>query len=262
MMQATTMPLTGIRIIVTRSADQATILAKKLQTLGATTIEIPTIENKPPPDTDPIDRSIRNLSNYDWIIFTSVHAVEFFLRRMSMLHVPVSALSLVRIAAIGSATSAAIERAGKKPDYVPSEFLSERIALGLGNLRGRHVLLPRADIASKKLPLLLRGNGASVDEIVAYETIPPRELNSDRLSGVFNSGVDILTFTSPSTVRNFANAIGDANLGRLMGNVKVACIGPVTAEAARDLGINVTVVESPHTISALVEAIVSDIRNL
>ena len=261
-MQATTMPLSGKRILVTRSAGQAMSLSKKLRYLGAITIEIPTIEIRPPPDTDPIDDSIRNLSGYDWIIFTSVHAVEFFFRRMGILQVPVSALGLLRIAAIGSATSSAIERAGRKPDYVPSDFLSERIAIGLGELRGKRVLLPRADIASKNLPLLLRDKGASVDEIVAYETVPPRELNFDRLRVVLNSGVDIVTFTSPSTVRNFANAVGHADVGRFLSNARVVCIGPVTAEAARDLGINVNVVARPHTIDALVEAIVSDIRNL
>ena len=131
-MQATTMPLSGKRILVTRSAGQAMSLSKKLRYLGAITIEIPTIEIRPPPDFDPIDDSIRNLSGYDWIIFTSVHAVDFFFRRMGILQVPVSALGLLRIAAIGSATSSAIERAGRKPDYVPSDFLSERIAIGLG----------------------------------------------------------------------------------------------------------------------------------
>ena len=260
-MQATTMPLSGMRIIVTRSASQAIDLSKKLRSLGAITIEIPTIEIRAPPDTGPIDNSIKKLQTYDWIVFTSVHGVEFFLRRMDFLHVPVSALGLVRIAAIGSATSAAIERAGRKPDYVPSEFLSEHIVVGLGDLRGRRVLLPRASIASKTLPLLLREKGASVDEIVAYETVPPRELGSDMLKVAFESRVNVVTFTSPSTVRNFANSIGFAAVGELLSSARVACIGPVTAEAARNLGINVNVIARSYTIDGLIEAIVSDIRN-
>jgi uroporphyrinogen III methyltransferase/synthase len=259
-MQAT-MPLSGMRIVVTRSASQAIDLSKKLRSLGAITIEIPTIEIRSPPDIGPIDNSITRLRTYDWIIFTSVRGVEFFLQRMEILHVPLSALDLVKIAAIGSATSGALERAGRKPDYVPSEFLSERIAVGLGDLHGRRVLLPRANVASKTLPFILRDKGATVDEVVAYETISPQELNSDIIRVAFGSRVNVVTFTSPSTVRNFVNAIGYATVGELLSGVRIACIGPVTAEAARHLGMKVNVIARPHTIDGLIEAIVSDIRN-
>ena len=261
-MQMTTRPLSGMRIVVTRCADQAIILSKKLRNLGATTIEIPMIEIMPPMDTDSIDSSIRNLSKYDWIIFTSVHGVELFLQRMTILHIPVSCLSCVRIAAIGPATSAAIQSIGRSPDYVPSKFLSESIGTGLGSLQGKRVLLPRADVASKKLPLLLREKGASVDEVVAYQTVVPPELDADRLKTVLESGVDLVIFTSPSTVRNFANALGYVSPAKDLSHVSIACIGPVTAEAARLLGMNVDVVANPHTIDSLVEAIVNDVRKL
>jgi len=259
-MQSTTMPLSGVRVVVTRSADQATFLSNKLRNLGATTIEIPMIEIIPPSDTDSMDSSIRNLGKYDWVIFTSVHGVEFFLRRMAILQIPTSCLYSVRIAAIGSATSAAIQSIGRSPDYVPSRFLSESIAAGLDGLQGKRVLLPRADIASKKLPLLLRDKGASVDEVVAYRTVVPRELTRDRLKTVLETGVDVVIFTSPSTVCNFANALEHASVTKDLSNVRIACIGPVTAEAARQLGMAVDVVANPHTIDALVEAIVSDVR--
>jgi uroporphyrinogen-III synthase len=220
------------------------------------------IEIMPPLDTDSIDSSIRNLSKYDWVIFTSVHGVEFFLRRMAMLKIPASCLGCVRIAAIGPATSAAVQSIGRSPDYVPSKFLSESIARDLGNLQGKRVLLPRADIASKKLPLLLRDKGALVDEVVAYRTVMPRELKHDRLKTVLESGVDIVIFTSPSTVRNFVNALGHVSVTKELSNVRIVCIGPVTAEAARRLEMGVDVVANPHTIDALVEAIVSNIRKL
>jgi uroporphyrinogen-III synthase len=181
---------------------------------------------------------------------------------MTMLRIPTSRLSSVRIAAIGPATSAAIQSIGRNPDYVPSRFLSESIATGLGGLQGKRVLLPRADIASKKLPLLLRDKGASVDEVVAYQTVVPRELKRERLKTVLETGVDVVIFTSPSTVRNFANTLGHASVTKELSNVKIACIGPVTAEAARQLGMTVDVVANPHTIDALVEAIASDIRKL
>ena len=262
MIQMTTMPLSGMRVIVTRPVDQAIFLSNKLRNLGATTIEIPMIEIMPPSDTDSIDTSIRNLGKYDWVIFTSVHGVEFYLRRMAILQIPVSSLSSVRIAAIGPATSAAIQSIGRSPDYVPSKFLSESIAAGLGGLQGKRILLPRADIASKKLPLLLREKGASVDEVVAYQTVVPRELKRDRLKAILESGIDVIIFTSPSTVRNFANALEDVSVMKKLSNVRIVCIGPVTAEAARQLEIDVDIVANPHTINALVDAIVSDIRRL
>jgi len=256
------MPLSGIRLLVTRPTDQAAFLSKKLRNLGATTIEIPTIEISPPSETDSLDSSIRGLDKYDWIIFTSVHGVEFFLRRMDKLQVSVSRLNSVRIAAIGPATSAALQSIGRNPDYVPSSFLSENIARGLGELQGQRVLLPRADIASKKLPQLLRDQGASIDEVVAYHVIVPRGLNPERLKLVLETGLDIVIFTSPSTVRNFVTALGHANVTRELSTVKIACIGPVTAEAVRQLGMTVDVIANPHTIDALVEAIVNETRKL
>jgi len=262
-MQTTKKPLLGKRIVVTRAARQAAILSKKLQDLGATTLEIPTIEIKPPSSTDPIDHAIRNLGNYDWIIFTSVHGVEWFMSRMAILKADLAVLDSVRVAAIGSATSATLEHFGRSPDYVPDEFLSERIVRGLGDLQGKKILLPRADIASKKLPLLLRDRGATVVEVTAYRTASPDELNSEKLRMTFRAGrVDIVTFTSPSTLCNFVQAFGDVDVGKYLNNVRVACIGPVTFEAAKQAGIDVNVVANPHTIDALVEAIVDDIRNL
>jgi len=262
-MQTTMKPLLGKRIVVTRAAKQAAILSKKLQDLGATTLEIPTIEIKPPPSTDQIDYAIKNLGNYDWIIFTSVHGVESFMSRMAVLQVDLAVLDSVRVAAIGSATSAAIERFRRSPDYVPDEFLSEHIVRVLGDLQGKRILLPRADIASKKLPLLLRDRGATVVEVTAYSTASPNELNSEKLKTAFKTrGVDIVTFTSPSTVYNFVQAFGDVKVGKYLNTVRVACIGPVTFEAAKKVGIDVNVVANPHTIDALVEAIVDDVGNL
>ena len=261
MRQMITTSLSGLRVMVTRSADQAQILSAKLRNLGATTIEIPMIEVTSPAYTEPLDRSIRDLTKYDWIIFTSVHGVEFLLQRMAILQIPLSSLRRVKIATIGPATSVAIQNIGRNPDYVPSDFLSENITPGLGRLEGKHILLPRADIASKKLPIQLREKGAYVDEVVAYQTIVPRELNGDRLKAVLESGVNVVTFTSPSTVRNFAKALGRAGVSKYLNNVQVACIGPVTAEAARAVGMIVNIIARPHTIDALVEAIASERRS-
>ncbi len=255
-------PLTGMRIVVTRPKELTHTLSERLRELGATIVELPTIEIIPVENTAPLDDTIRRLDEYDWLILTSVHGAQFFMGRLAALKVSLELLNGLKVATIGPATAAALERAGKTPDYIPDEYLSERIVHGLGNVRGKRILLPRADIASKKLPALLHERGALVDEIVAYRTVAPRDLTCERLKSVLDEGVDLVTFTSSSTVRNFARALGGHKLGRFLHDVKVACIGPVTVEAARELGIEVDIVAKTHTIEALVEAIVNETRSV
>lgn len=262
-MQATALkPLAGLRIVVTRPVQQAHALSETLRKLGAKTIELPTIEIIRVEDPSRLDRALRNLKNYDWVIFTSVHGVRFFLERLRVLKISPESLIPLKVAAIGPATAATIERAGKRPDFVPKEYISERIALGLGAVRGKRILLPRADIASRKLPALLRERGGSVDEVIAYRTVIPRGFTPERLKSVLADGVDVITFTSPSTVRNVARVLGDAEGQNFLRKVKVACIGPVTAQAAEEVGLDVDVVAKTHTINALVEAIVDEARTV
>jgi uroporphyrinogen III methyltransferase/synthase len=168
----------------------------------------------------------------------------------------------VKVAAIGPATAAALVEVSGKLDYVPEEFLSEKIAQGLGDVKGKRILLPRADIASKRLPELLKKNGAIVDEVAAYRTVTPDDLSANRVESILEQGVDVVTFTSASTVRNLADVVGAGRLEALLKGVKVACIGPVTAEAARALGVHVDVTAGNHTIDDLVEAIVNEVRDV
>ena len=259
-MQTSSMqPLTGLKVLVTRPKGQTDLLSARLRALGATTIELPTIEIIAPTDTGNLDAAISRLGTYDWVIFTSVHGVEFFLKRMVALGVPANRLSSRKLAAIGPATAATLTRSVKTPDYVPKQFLSEKIAEGLRDLRGQRVLLPRADIASKKLPSMLVERGAIVDDVVVYRTVTPRELTPENVKLIFEEGVDLVTFTSPSTVRNLAQAVGEKQLPDFLKRTKVACIGPVTLQAARELGISVVIVAVTHTIVSLVEAIVREI---
>jgi uroporphyrinogen III methyltransferase/synthase len=251
-----------MKILITRPRTQNLFLSQKLRELGATTVELPTIAILPPENADRLDRSIGKLSDYDWVVFTSVHAVRFFSKRMKALGQPFDKFSKTRVAAIGPATAAALELLGRKPDHVPGEYLSEQIALGLGDVKGKRILLPRADIASKRLPQLLTEHGAEVEEVVAYRTVLPNDLSSDRLRSVLNQGIDVVTFTSPSTVRNLAQIVGANELEALLKKVKVACIGPVTAEETRRLGVHVDIVAKNHTIDDLVEAIENDVRTV
>jgi len=253
--------LAGVTVVITRAKGDNKVLSERLRELGAVAIELPTIAVVPPENSIPVDESIRTLRKYDWLIFTSAHGVGFFSKRMAALGEPMGRLDQVKVAAIGPATATALERLGRKPDYVPPEFLSERIATGLGQVGGKRILLPRADIASARLPELLRRKGAVVDEIVAYRTVMPDDL-SNLLQLILQKHVDVITFTSPSTVQNLARAAGPNRLGLLLNGVKVACIGPVTAEAAKALGVHVDIVARNHTIEDLVEEIVSEIRNV
>ena len=263
MMQTTLEALAGKRILVTRPAGEAKVLSTKLNALGATTIEVPTIEITEPINSIPLDKSIRNLTKYDWVIFTSVQGVRFFVNRMAKLEISTKILNDLKIAAIGSATADALELAGKKADFIPDAYLTERIASDLGDVRGRFILLPRANIASKKLPLQLRQRGAIVEEVTAYRTLIPPHLTSDLLVEILESGIDLVTFTSPSTVHNFVQILNEKKYAeKLLKNIKAACIGPVTGKAAERLGINVPIIANTHTAEALVEAIVNEIGNI
>jgi uroporphyrinogen III methyltransferase/synthase len=254
--------LEGIRILITRPEKQNDPLSVKLRNLGATTIELPTITILPPKNTDRLDKSILGILHYDWVIFTSIHGVRFFGQRLGALGKPSDTLKQIKVAAIGPATAAALERLDKEADYVPTQYLSEKIAIGLGDVKGKRILLPRADIASKKLPELLRQQGANVEEVVAYRTTVPDELSAAKLKSVLRQGIEVVTFTSPSTVRNLVQVVGANQLIILLQGVKVACIGPITAEAAKELGIHVDIVARTHTIDDLVEAIKNEFRTL
>jgi len=254
--------LEGVRILITRAEKQNQLLSAKLHNVGATTIELPTITILPPDITDRLDRSILKILEYDWVIFTSVHGVQFFSQRLQALGEPFDKLKQVKVAAIGPATAAALKRLGKEPDFVPIQYLSEKIAGGLGDIKGKRILLPRADIASEKLPELLRECGAKVEEVATYRTVIPGDLSADRFKSVLHQGIDVVTFTSPSTVRNLVQIVGAKELEVLLKGVKVACIGHVTAEETKKLGIHVDIVARTHTIDDLVEAIENEIRTL
>ncbi len=254
-------PLAGVRILVTRPREQAESLSQKLRELGAIPVEIPTIEFVPLMDTGRLDNALRKLSEYEWVIFTSVHGVRIVLERMKTLKIGAEVFGTVKVAAVGPATAAELEKLGKSPDHVPREYLTENIAKGLGDVINARVLLLRVDVASEKLPTELRRRGALVDEVTAYRTVLPAEVKDSQVRSVFEKGVDLVTFTSPSTVRNLAQIIGTKELKRYLQTCKIACIGPVTVEAANELGVRVDIVAKTHTIDDLVKGIVSEIRN-
>jgi uroporphyrinogen-III synthase len=287
--QATTtgLPLQGRRILVTRTPEQASALSERLQALGASPIEFPTIHIAPPRDWQPLDAALRRLFTadaqnrpyYTWLVFTSVNGVNICCERMRTLGLDAQALPAydVRIACIGPATAAALARFGLNADLVPDTYIAEGVAVALIEdaqqrgqpLTGQHFLLARAAGARKTLAITLQQAGAQVEEVAAYDTLAA-DADDERGRAVLHllktGQLDILTFTSSSTVRNFMHwlarcAEGDAaiDLPHLLRNEqpRIACIGPVTSQTARQLGLTVHIEASEYTIDGLIEAIVS-----
>jgi uroporphyrinogen III methyltransferase/synthase len=250
-------PLFGKRILVTRSREQASVLSEALEALGAEPLEFPTIRVAEPEDYQPLDLAIKDLAQYKWIIFTSVNGVEHFFRRLHDKHRDIRDLYGAKLCAIGPKTREALEKYGLLVDYVPNEFRAEEIVKELQGkvAAGDKILLPRADIARKMLPEALTGLGALVDEVTVYRTLPGTGQAGLILEMLKTGEINAITFTSSSTVRNFVHMLGAANINDLLAGVTVACIGPVTADTAREFGIRVDLVAEEYTIEGLVSGI-------
>ncbi|MFQ5570621.1 MAG: uroporphyrinogen-III synthase [Rhodothermales bacterium] len=244
-------PLAGMRIVVTRPREQADGLFRRLDAEGATPIPFPTIRIAPMADTTPLDDAVSHLERYDWIIFTSVNGVVYFWERLGGANRS-SIPKQVRVAAIGPATAGALRERGCAPEFLPDEFVAERMLEGLGEVAGKKFLLPRAQIARKSLPDLLVSAGALVDDIATYRTLA--ETPGDDEMEAIEEGVDVLTFTSSSTVRNFAKIFGE-RAGVVASEALIACIGPMTAKTAQDLGFEVGLVAREYTSEGLVDAL-------
>ena len=253
--------LFGRRIVVTRSREQAGELVEMLEERGAEAIQAPTIRIAPPDDMAPLERACLDASDYDWIIFTSANAVESFMKRMLAVS-DIRELRGVRLCAIGPSTAQRLNGYGLRVDLTPDEARSEAVieALKTGEpLQGTRFLLPRADIARKVLAEQLRDAGAVVTEVIAYRTLlagPERDADHDIYRMLLDRQIDAVTFTSASTVKNFAKILGEEQAADLLNTTVVASIGPVTAEAAQQLGISTTVMPAKYTIPDLVDALV------
>ena len=210
-----------------------------------------------PEDYGPLDRAISKLKTYDWVIFTSVNGVQAFFRRLRHQHKDVRELHQARLCAIGPKTGEALENCGLLVETVPEKYRAEEIIEALRDRigAGTKILLPRADIARKVLPEALRQMGADVTEVTAYRTVAG-DGDSTRIREMLARGeIHLITFTSSSTVRNLVKMLNAPDLQALLKNVVVACIGPVTAGTARELGLKVDVVAEEYTIEGLVRSL-------
>jgi uroporphyrinogen-III synthase len=268
-----TRPLTGTRILVGRARHQAGSLSTSLRSLGASVIEIPFIEIRKPQSFAPLDHVLNNLKTYDWLILTSVNGVEALWQRLRKLRIPRTHLKHIQIAAIGPATKRAIVKHGLKVKMMPEEYVAESVVKGLHDkVNGKRVLLVRAKVARDVIPESLRAAGAQVDVVEAYETVVP-EKSKTRLRALFKNKQrrpHIVTFTSSSTVRNFADLLGTkkpapsakaalpktAAQTAALKSVQFASIGPVTSATLRELDLPVSIEANEFTMGGLIRAIV------
>ena len=255
-------PLRGRTIVITRALAQAAPFAATLEGYGARVIYCPTIEIVEPDSFAPLDEALQNLYGYDWIIFTSVNGVGYFLRRLKSLGRNVSELDELRVCAIGEATAEHLREANIHVDLVPEEFKAEGVFSALERfmegegLSGRNFLIPRAAQARDYLPHALEKAGARADVVPVYRTVAPHDTEKRRVEALLAGGaVDCITFTSSSTVRNFAGLFDTTDLSELLAGVHVACIGDITASTASEYGLRTDILPRQFTTEALARAI-------
>ncbi len=246
-------PLFGRRIVVTRARDASASFARDLRALGADAIEFPTIETARPTSYVVLDEAIDGIDRFDWIIFTSATGVDAFIARLKVLRRDIRSIGRASLCAIGPATAVRLEQYALRVAAVPAEYRAESIvpAIGADRIRGARILIPRAQVAREILPEMLRDSGAA--EVVvapAYRTLKPKSAAAQRIRSLIDTHqIDLVTFTSSSTVTNFCDLVGN------VAGLKAAAIGPITADTARNRGFEVAVCPPDYTVAALTQAI-------
>ncbi len=248
-------PLFGKSVVVTRPEDQSQEFLELLADRGAAPIAYPVIETVAPDDWSPLDRVLEGLAEYDGLIFTSVNGVRYFRDRLYSQGYDIRELKGVRLYAIGTKTAAAVELWGIRVDVVPEKFVAESLldSMGEENVKGKRFLLPRAKVARETLPEELRARGAVVDVVPAYQTLPPKNRETDLAERIREGRVDVVTFTSSSTVTEFVKSLPEETRKQL-DRVTFACIGPITAKTAEKQGLRVDIMPEQYTIESLVSA--------
>lgn len=254
-----------MKVLITRPRNQSDSFASALTEAGFEPVFFPVIEVRPFEENVALDRAITKLDCYDWIVFTSVNGVDAFFSRIELAtesrrhgekNISLSlrdSVANIHVAAIGPKTAHSLVVRGVTPDFVPDEYVAEAILPGLGDLRGRWVLLPRAEIARKALPEAIVAAGGVAHEIAVYKTLPA-DPDPEGMAAL-KTGIDVVTFTSPSTVENFIALVRGAGLDplNLPRNPRIACIGPITQKAAEEAGFVHVIVAEEYTSEGIVE---------
>ena len=252
-------PLFGKRILVTRARAQASEFAEMLERNGAEVIQFPTIKIVP---LEIQSSDIPSLEEYDWVIFTSVNAVELFFQSIQSKGMDSRAFRGCKICAVSPKTVSALNDIGINPDFIPLQSRASVIATEIENVDGKKILLPRAKIANTDLPNALHQKGAIVDDLPIYDTIKTHSESSSEIENdLLEGGIDVVTFTSSSTVTNFLEMFPERIAKDLMENVLVAVIGPSTKATADEHGVQVDIISKDATIESLIDAIVAEYSN-
>ncbi|HEY9503725.1 MAG TPA: uroporphyrinogen-III synthase [Pyrinomonadaceae bacterium] len=254
--------LAGRTVVVTRAVAQANDLVEALERYGATVISCPLIEIREPDDYARLDEAIDHLYGYDWVIFTSTNAVEFFLKRLSFKGVSYTELDEIRVAAIGESTAEKLREAYVHVDLVPSISKSEGVLAALvdfvggeSSLKGLNFLMPRAAAGRDYLPRALEAANARVDVVTAYQNVIPTDLDRGRLSAMLTGGADCIAFTSSSTVKNLALLFDTDDLSEKLKGLTIACLGDITTATAKRFGLEPSIQPSHSTMTEFAAAI-------
>jgi uroporphyrinogen III methyltransferase / synthase len=250
-------PLHGRRVLITRARHQVDPIRRDLVDLGASVLEIPTIQIVPMPIDERVRNAISTLRQTALVIFASANAVDIFFQMLLKSGADARAFHSSKLCAIGQETAESLENHGLRPELVTSEYTAEGLAKALEGweMDGMRVLVPRAEVARDGLPSLLANRGAVVEILPVYRAVCPPEAGAALMRLFDGEGADVVTFTSSSTVHNFVRAFPEDRLPAILGDAEIACMGPVTADTARKLGLEVTIVAREYTTRGLVQAI-------
>lgn len=250
-------PLFGKRIVVTRMGEQASELSRRLREEGAQVLELSALTIRPPRSWTGTDRAIRQLGTYDWVLFSSVHAVEAFSARAKGALFEAVSTGRLKIAAVGPVTASRLEAMGFRVSRQGKSFTSDALANAFSarELSGRRILIPRAERAREEIVKRLRQKGAEVEVVVVYRSQAPKYSRKKVLQSIGETTPDLITFASGATAENFSQIVRTAGLWPILYRAPVAAIGPVTRDAARSAGFRVVAMPDQHTIEGLVAAI-------
>lgn len=251
-------PIIGRTIVVTRARAQASEFAMTLEELGAEVIQAPTIQIESLAHTPAMRSAVHDVAGFRWLVFTSVNGVDAFLEAMRLEQVDVGALAGVRIAAIGPATVQRLCECGLQVELMPGQYETAALLATLDShdrLEGQAFLVPRPEVAPRTLVDGLRRRGASVTEVTAYRTVRGEALSAELIAKLERDEIDLVTFTSSSTARNFVEALPEERRAELLRHVRAASIGPVTSTTLQELGVPIALTSAESTIAGLTAAI-------
>jgi uroporphyrinogen-III synthase/uroporphyrinogen III methyltransferase/synthase len=247
--------LAGRRVLVTRSARQASRLSEELCTLGATPAEVPVIEIRPPENYESLDTALRSLNKYNWLILTSANAARALAERAAHLGIALQRSAVLQIAAIGPVTASEAQKSALAVTLMPESYVAESLLASLGaQTAGKRVLIARAAVARDIIPDTLRASGARVDVVEAYRNVMPADA-PEKLRHALEQGIDAATFTSSSSVTHLEEAAEKAGIGFPFAGIPAVSIGPITSQTLRDHGWEPAAEATQSDISALVAAV-------